>query len=220
MPKSNLDWLGVICLWIGAAVLAFKSAEAPLPRAAPPVLASGIWNYVPVILVSVALLIFIYRQIVPANPALNSSTTPDKLKPRIHTPLPEAVFQPPSTPERVYVSGTTSPRNLMALAAGKTSHEGQLVLAPFIGKWMRVEGVFEDLSVYPSFSAVSLQQQEIMNLLGVAIHDTSNTMFIFEEKRDRLEVLRVGDKIVVDGEITRVDRHHCRLEHCEIVQSG
>ena len=30
MPKSQLDWLGVVSLWVGAVVLASKSAEAPL----------------------------------------------------------------------------------------------------------------------------------------------------------------------------------------------
>lgn len=201
-------------------MLAFKSANAPLPAGGPPMLASAFWNFFPLVLVSIALLIFIYRQVNPVNSSSSPPGTKDKAKSASKDLLPEETTQPPSTPERVYVSGTTSPHTLMSLAEGKTNHEGQLVLAPFIGKWIRVEGIFDDLSVYPSFSVVALQRREMLRMLGVTIHDTSHTMFIFEENRDRLEVLRVGERIVIDGQITAVDRHHCKLEHCELVQSG
>ena len=65
MPKSTLDWLGVVSLWIGALVFAIKSVEAPLMPGAPSFLASEIWNFAPLSFVTVALAIIVYRQLHP-----------------------------------------------------------------------------------------------------------------------------------------------------------
>lgn len=65
MPKSSLDWLAVVSVWIGAIVLAFKSWGAPLVSGAPTVLTAPFWNFIPAVLVSFALGAFIYRQFKP-----------------------------------------------------------------------------------------------------------------------------------------------------------
>ena len=70
MPKSQLDWLGVVSLWVGAVVLASKSAEAPLMSGAPSWLAAPWWNYVPVVLVSFYLLGALYRLFASPRPAV------------------------------------------------------------------------------------------------------------------------------------------------------
>lgn len=67
MPKSPLDWLGLVCAWVGSIVLAIRSAGAPLLPGAPTILAANFWNFVPAVLLSIALLIFIYRQLLPAD---------------------------------------------------------------------------------------------------------------------------------------------------------
>ena len=68
MPKSSLDWLAVVSLWIGAIILAFKAWGAPLVKGAPAVLASNIWNFVPAVLVTFAIAVFIWRQVKPVEP--------------------------------------------------------------------------------------------------------------------------------------------------------
>lgn len=50
-PKSQLDWLGVVSLWVGALLLAIKAAGVPLMTGAPTILAAGFWNYVPLALI-------------------------------------------------------------------------------------------------------------------------------------------------------------------------
>jgi len=64
-PESQMDWLAVVCLWVGALLYAVKAAELPLMHGAPHFLASGFWNYAPLALISLALLIFVYRQFRP-----------------------------------------------------------------------------------------------------------------------------------------------------------
>jgi hypothetical protein len=61
MPKSLLDWFGVVSLWVGGLVFAIKSADAPLLTGAPTLFAANFWNFVPLALVSVAIVIFLYR---------------------------------------------------------------------------------------------------------------------------------------------------------------
>ena len=35
MPKSQLDWLGIVALWVGATVMAIKAGDLPLMTGAP-----------------------------------------------------------------------------------------------------------------------------------------------------------------------------------------
>lgn len=65
MPKSQLDWLGVVSLWLGAAIMAIKAGEIPLMAGAPPWLASPSWGYVPLILITFYLGVAIYRAVKP-----------------------------------------------------------------------------------------------------------------------------------------------------------
>lgn len=82
MPKSSLDWLAVVSAWVGSIVLAFKSWNAPLMPGAPDILASNFWNFVPAGLITLALVLFIYRQARPlppmaASPAPMPASEPD-----------------------------------------------------------------------------------------------------------------------------------------------
>jgi hypothetical protein len=57
VPKSQLDWLGIASLWLGAFILALKSASFELITGAPSWLAAEWWNLVPLLLISVYLLL-------------------------------------------------------------------------------------------------------------------------------------------------------------------
>jgi hypothetical protein len=81
MPKSLLDWMGIVSLWIGAIVFAVKSLDAPLPGVAPSFLAAGFWNYVPLVLVTIALAIFLYRLLSPAAPPTLEEKSEEDLGP-------------------------------------------------------------------------------------------------------------------------------------------
>ena len=60
-----MDWLGVVGLWLGAAVYAIKTAGLPLMEGAPTFLASDFWGYLPLALLSVAAVIFLWRALRP-----------------------------------------------------------------------------------------------------------------------------------------------------------
>ena len=66
-PKSAWDWLAFACTWIGSIVLVSRSASAPLLPGMPDFLAANFWNYVPVVLVSIAGAIFVLRHFRPAK---------------------------------------------------------------------------------------------------------------------------------------------------------
>lgn len=66
MPRTLLDWLGVVTLWIGALIMAIKAGDLPAPAGAPSFLSSDLWAFGPIALVTAALLIFIFRLIRPA----------------------------------------------------------------------------------------------------------------------------------------------------------
>lgn len=66
MPKSNLDWLGVVSLWVGALVMAIKAGGLQLLNGAPGWLAANWWNHLPLALVSFYLIVQVYRVLRPA----------------------------------------------------------------------------------------------------------------------------------------------------------
>lgn len=68
-PQSQFDWVAVVCMWIGAVVLAIRSAGAPLLPGMPHALAANFWNFVPAVLLSIAMAIFIYRHLRPPGTA-------------------------------------------------------------------------------------------------------------------------------------------------------
>ncbi|MGC4251558.1 MAG: hypothetical protein QM605_08890 [Sphingobium sp.] len=63
MPKSQLDWLAVVTLWLGAVIMAVKAGGIPLLDGMPLWLTANWWNYIPLALVSIYLAIAIYRAV-------------------------------------------------------------------------------------------------------------------------------------------------------------
>lgn len=141
-----------------------------------------------------------------------------KAAPHVLPPSP-APIQPASTPKRVYLSGTVTPDDLMEKCKGKTRHQAQLAMKPFIGKWLRVEGVFDDLSIGDHFATLSLRRKEAV-FGNISVPDTRLVIYQFENGFERLEVLEVGERIVLDGKIKEVDSFIFKLTNCELVEVG
>ncbi|MCA1654691.1 MAG: hypothetical protein ABR588_00350 [Sphingomicrobium sp.] len=221
MPKSSLDWLGVVGLWIGAIVLAFKSAGAPLLPGAPVIFAATFWNFMPVVLVSFALLIFIYRQLrppVPTLPALRALVAPRQAPP-IASSQEAAPPQPQGgSAERVFVPDGLTPRKLMAMCEGKTSHQAQVSIKPFIGKWIRVSGIVRDfMMLSEDWGAVFLQSATTAVLGDMALREVNSAKLYFRSDFDRLEMLQGGERFVADGQIKEIDSLSFKADNCEIV---
>lgn len=65
MPKSQFDWLTVASLWLGAVIMAIKAADFPLVAGAPAWFAANWWNYIPVALVSIFLVVALAKAVLP-----------------------------------------------------------------------------------------------------------------------------------------------------------
>jgi len=89
LPKSSLDWLAVVSLWLGAALFAIRSANLQAMKGAPSIVTSELWNYAPLALLSVALVLMAWR-------AIRGGRAPTELG---HAPRPG----PPSLSEDSYM---------------------------------------------------------------------------------------------------------------------
>lgn len=65
MPKSNLDWLGIISLWLGALIMAIKAGDLPVVGGFPTWLSASFWSFVPSILVTIYLSLALFRFLMP-----------------------------------------------------------------------------------------------------------------------------------------------------------
>lgn len=216
MPKSSLDWLAVVGLWIGGIVLAFKAWNAPLMPGAPDIFAANFWNFVPAVLVTFAFGAFIYRQFFPIAASVSHSIAP--AEPLVTAPQPAPLqaqpadkpvkaLKPPKTNKRVYVSAGLTPDKLMAMCKDKTTHQAKRIVEPYLGKWMRVEGVVRDYSQYSDDLAA----------VAVETNGFASIRFYFNDDFERLEMLEVGETITVDGKIKEIDSLAFHLKECEIV---
>lgn len=90
-------------------------------------------------------------------------------------------------------------------------HAQKLVNA-FIGKWMKVSGPIGNVGAFNgTFSQVTFSDR--------SIYSGGQVYMLFRDQgyiKDRLSVLKKGDKITVIGQITRID-HDVQLDNCELV---
>lgn len=138
MPKSNLDWLGVVSLWVGAIIMAIRAGGLPLLQGAPLWLAGNFWNYIPAILVSFYLIVALYRHFAfhpveqpapkdsKAAPSIRiESSSPAQSKPRFSASSKNESKWHPNT------SAQDAARYLASLRKWRRSHypatEGEVV---------------------------------------------------------------------------------------------
>jgi hypothetical protein len=86
--------------------------------------------------------------------------------------------------------------------------EGKRIVAPYIGKWMQVEGSVEDVS-----------ELEQLGLLRLHIKEQPRVTMWFHAKEwlERLVVLRKGDHMIVQGQIEAIEATSISLDPCELV---
>jgi len=112
--------------------------------------------------------------------------------------------------ERIIVN--VSPEYLMNLySEGKTSAQGDRAAAPYIGKWVKWANAINNIRVVNS------------NLTMVSFNFTTGTTarLVFTHFdgnwTERLEVMNIGDRITVFGQIRVIDRSEVHLWSCELI---
>ncbi|UZK64947.1 hypothetical protein [Sphingomonas sp. M1-B02] len=210
MPKTQLDWLGVTALWVGAMVEAVKAGGLPLMTGAPAWLASNIWGYVPAILVSFYIVVALYRLWRP-----NKAGTYDSVYP-VQQPVypgkqpvkpdPEPQLREADTKGRTFLSSNMTPQDLMDMCANKTDAHAERIVAPYIGKWYRYSGLVHNVIVFGRYVQVRF---EVPDLRVIKANIPGNL--------DLADVLHKGDKLEVAGRISEIDSVTFALADAEVI---
>lgn len=150
----------------------------------------------------------------PPKPSVTPATTiADQTASRADPPS-----QPAGKDGRVYVEAHQTPEKLSDMCEGKTTHQARRATEPFIGKWMRVSGVVDDVAfITDELANVRFRRQSQTLYKGFTIPDTRDVKLRFRTQLERLEMLQGGEHMVVDGQIEEIHNFGITLANCEIV---
>jgi hypothetical protein len=130
-----------------------------------------------------------------------------------HQPVQQSQPVQPSRSDRLPANITLD--NLRAFFKDRTTPEGERLAAPYINKWVKIETRVDNTQLRGIFG------HDLANRCAVfsfGRNPSSTTICLFENKwKDRIEVLRKGDIITVEGQIWLVDVYIVELDNCELV---
>ena len=200
MPKSQLDWLGIASLWIGVVIAAIKAGGLPLMNGAPSFFAAQWWNYLPVVLVSIYILIALYRL---RSPNRSITTYAPVAQP---VPKQDQPAQPtfPDALGRTFLASNVTVKVLMDMCENKTSVQVNRIVKGYLGKWLRYSGDVSNVHLHSATTVVSMRIQT-MCYVTVEIAGA-----------DIADVLHVGDEITVIGKIKSINTFSVELAEGEI----
>ena len=175
--------------------------------------------------ISVVMILYRFDQERPASAPASAkplpSAKPEKRPPQrpVETSPPVPAPAPPvSTEDRIFVAENLAPDALMKMCEGKTSHQGQRAIQPFLGKWFRLSGVCADFNMLgDDFAVVRFARAPIAVFQDSSLPDMRSVSAYFRSGFERLEMLQGGEQMVVDGKIKEIDVLTFKLDHCEIV---
>lgn len=122
--------------------------------------------------------------------------------------------QPISTLSDGRVIANVSPEYLCGFFEHHMTIHAQKLIAPFVGKWMKISGRLENVNDYSEYLSVSLEEYLPPNI---------HVIFYFNSDcKNRLEILKPGDQISFIGQIPKPNpnTHSKRfmiLEECELL---
>jgi hypothetical protein len=206
IERSWANIVTVCCLIVVAIIEAYQQALSGAPKAAATLpRLDGAWNFVPLILLTVAGVFWL----VGHTPKLHRSAS---------APIPLAFAQSPVQlpihqnldDTRVFVSPNVDVKYLCEIFEGRTSIQATKMAGAFIGKWMKHSGnLNEVLSSTGKVAQVTLAMP--------ALKFTDVYMLFDAEWLERLSVLKHGDPVRIIGQIDEIHRTHIQLQHCELV---
>lgn len=182
-----------------AGVQALQQAlkDAPDVIASPlvPDMTTGAWNYLPIILISMAASVWIWERFFRLGESITGTA------PKAPT------SDPASTAQREYIEeGVTYP-DLLSRLKGKTDLQRETLAQPFLGKWLKIEGTLSNVS-----SALNGGVYATIDLLG----DTW-VLCTFDSKwRETISAVHVGDTVTIEGCIKSLTRGS-GLDRCELI---
>ncbi len=130
---------------------------------------------------------------------------------------PQAVAQSsPRDEKRVFLGESITPGFLMGLCAEKTAIHGQRSTSVYIGKWMRLEGLVNNISDHGYRLFVSVR----VPITRAGTESDTLVWLSFTGDRDQLEIMQKGDKIVAVGQIKAIKELEIDLTDCELVHGA
>lgn len=122
----------------------------------------------------------------------------------------EGLRQPQPESERVYVSSDVSLEFLMSQFDDRTSHEGDRLVEPYIGKWMHLTGTVQEVGRDKHLGwNVALVGPDKLALKCVML-------FFGDNESGKVELLRRGVTLTAVGQIQAIDRSSVRFDHCQV----
>jgi len=124
---------------------------------------------------------------------------------------------PPSTAnaERIFVGDTITAQYLGSIYTGKTHIQADKVAEAFKGMWTKIEGSVFVVTALDAFKTS-------MTLRIADFEDTEGPKWaylVFPADRERLEILKKGDRITAIGKIRAFDNTELNLHDCELVKA-
>jgi hypothetical protein len=207
---SNI--LTVLIVVIVAVIEALQQALSQAPAVTKQLPAWAIspnWNYVPLVLLMVAGVIWIVDHLsTKARPFSHSTGSVPTLP--ATTGLPSVVHPHTSqASDRVFIDVTLE--QLVAICRTYVTPQAERLIGRHIGKWLRVNGQVHDVRNYGDDWVVSIWF-EYKSGPGFLVNLTFHSRW-----HERLEILNKDTAIHVDGRITKVEPMIVTLNECELV---
>ncbi len=117
--------------------------------------------------------------------------------------------------ERIFVP--LAPQDLVGIHKGHTEIQAKKLTASYIDKWIRASGTVQNISGGGRKVAVTLLPE------GANMTDSYLMLFLDfqgQEWLERLQILRRGHHLTVNGQIRGINSHSLMLENCELVKTG
>src|SRR5208283_2554124 len=98
----------------------------------------------------------------------------------------------------------------------QTTVQSERIVAPFKGKWIKVEGDLDDVTeMYGDTVEISFKDLKFTGRYA----NFKNLAMTFIDKKwiDYIDGLKKGTHLVVQGQISRISKMSIRIENCEIV---
>lgn len=193
---------------------ALKDAPDVVKSTPVPDMATGNWNYLPLFLISLAALIWIWERMFRWGQAMElrrSTKHVGEVLQAVSSPTSDAL-PPPTPPEiradRTYIGEGVSFADLLDRLDGKTDLQKDALSTPYLGKWMRSVGIFNDVSVQMNGRLLVFLRMDRAGLVACSFS---------AEWREQISAIHVGEIVTMDGKLDSLTRG-AKFTDCELVE--
>jgi len=216
-----------VLIWVSAVFMAIKGGTEALPWAsqAIPQMSAPWLSFIPLILLCFAAL----RNLVPSGPASEGGSSPATVeRPKSYTDLqPDAgeslaALVRTSTEETenpVYLGSNVTPAFLVGHFKDRTSLEAREFTRKYVGKWLRVTAIFEDIFEGHDNQLDVVVYTPSSNKDGEAIQPRVDVYCWFRHQQDEIRVRQIGDPMKIEGRIESIDSGSITLKDCKLIDA-